>query len=137
MDFHTTEATCYLTAELFCLEVALLPCGGVEDVKLTPHAGCPVVCKCTVQAVTASAQVISRHSVAALRVAPAAAQVRRGRTTPTTALSNADQAFFSFFMSPKGGKLLRVLRQVGRPVEPVQHPRRQVTSRQLLVFLLF
>lgn len=76
MDFHFTKASCCLTADLFRLEVALLPCGGVENVKLTPHAGFPIVCKRTVHAVMASAQVITRDSVAALRVAPAAAQVR-------------------------------------------------------------
>ncbi|XP_061660655.1 mediator of RNA polymerase II transcription subunit 1-like isoform X3 [Syngnathoides biaculeatus] len=42
MGFHFSEATCYLTAELFYLEVALLPCGGVDDVKVAPHGGAPV-----------------------------------------------------------------------------------------------
>ncbi|XP_035511116.1 mediator of RNA polymerase II transcription subunit 1 [Morone saxatilis] len=42
MGFHITEATCYLTADLFYLEVVLLPCGGVEDVKVAPHGGSPV-----------------------------------------------------------------------------------------------
>lgn len=43
MGFHITEATCYLTADLFYLEVVLLPCGGVEEVKVAPHGGSPVV----------------------------------------------------------------------------------------------
>lgn len=43
MGFHTTEATCYLTADLFYLEVVLLPCGGVEDVKVAQHRGSPLV----------------------------------------------------------------------------------------------
>lgn len=43
MGFHTTEATCYLTADLFYLEVVLLPCGGVEDVKVAQHGGSPLV----------------------------------------------------------------------------------------------
>uniref|UniRef100_A0A3Q4ANB0 Mediator of RNA polymerase II transcription subunit 1 n=1 Tax=Mola mola TaxID=94237 RepID=A0A3Q4ANB0_MOLML len=43
MSFHMTDATCYLTADLFHLEVLLLPCGGVEDVKVAPHAGFPVL----------------------------------------------------------------------------------------------
>ncbi|XP_040922130.1 mediator of RNA polymerase II transcription subunit 1 [Toxotes jaculatrix] len=42
MGFHITEATCYLTADLFYLEVVLLPCGGVEEVKVAPHGGPPV-----------------------------------------------------------------------------------------------
>ncbi|XP_019131051.2 mediator of RNA polymerase II transcription subunit 1-like [Larimichthys crocea] len=42
MGFHITEATCYLTADLFYLEVVLLPCGGVEEVKVAPHGGAPV-----------------------------------------------------------------------------------------------
>ncbi|KAM3593407.1 uncharacterized protein V6R79_012333 [Siganus canaliculatus] len=42
MGFHVTEATCYLTADLFYLEVVLLPCGGVEEVKVAPHGGSPV-----------------------------------------------------------------------------------------------
>ncbi|XP_070784688.1 mediator of RNA polymerase II transcription subunit 1-like [Enoplosus armatus] len=42
MGFHITEATCYLTADLFYLEVVLLPCGGVEEVKVAPHGGSPV-----------------------------------------------------------------------------------------------
>ncbi|XP_053198582.1 mediator of RNA polymerase II transcription subunit 1 [Scomber japonicus] len=42
MGFHITESTCYLTADLFYLEVVLLPCGGVEEVKVAPHGGSPV-----------------------------------------------------------------------------------------------
>nr|XP_057916023.1 mediator of RNA polymerase II transcription subunit 1-like isoform X2 [Doryrhamphus excisus] len=42
MGFHFTEATCYLTADLFYLEVALLPCGGVEEVKVAPHGASPL-----------------------------------------------------------------------------------------------
>ncbi|TNM96490.1 hypothetical protein fugu_016151 [Takifugu bimaculatus] len=49
MDFHISEATCCLTADLFRLEVALLPCGGVENVKLTPHAGFPIHCESLLQ----------------------------------------------------------------------------------------
>ncbi|XP_068570077.1 mediator of RNA polymerase II transcription subunit 1-like [Cebidichthys violaceus] len=41
MGFHITEATCYLTADLFYLEVVLLPSGGVEEVKVAPHGGSP------------------------------------------------------------------------------------------------
>lgn len=43
MGFHVTEATCYLTADLFYLEVALLPCGQAEDVKVARHGGSPLV----------------------------------------------------------------------------------------------
>ncbi|KAM7390210.1 hypothetical protein PAMA_008406 [Pampus argenteus] len=42
MGFHITEDTCYLTADLFYLEVVLLPCGGVQEVKVAPHGGSPV-----------------------------------------------------------------------------------------------
>ncbi|XP_078137389.1 mediator of RNA polymerase II transcription subunit 1-like [Sander vitreus] len=42
MGFHITEATCYLTADLFYLEVVLLPCGGAKEVKVAPHGGFPV-----------------------------------------------------------------------------------------------
>ncbi|XP_034717955.1 mediator of RNA polymerase II transcription subunit 1 isoform X1 [Etheostoma cragini] len=42
MGFHITEATCYLTADLFYLEVVLLPCGGVKELKVAPHGGFPV-----------------------------------------------------------------------------------------------
>uniref|UniRef100_A0A3P8SSM2 Mediator of RNA polymerase II transcription subunit 1 n=1 Tax=Amphiprion percula TaxID=161767 RepID=A0A3P8SSM2_AMPPE len=42
MGFHFTGATCYLTADLFYLEVLLLPCGGVEEVKVAPHGQSPV-----------------------------------------------------------------------------------------------
>ncbi|XP_054478514.1 mediator of RNA polymerase II transcription subunit 1 isoform X2 [Anoplopoma fimbria] len=42
MGFHITEATCYLTADLFYMEVVLLPYGGVEEVKVAPHGGSPV-----------------------------------------------------------------------------------------------
>ncbi|KAK1885589.1 Mediator of RNA polymerase II transcription subunit 1 [Dissostichus eleginoides] len=42
MGFHITEATCYLTADMFYLEVVLLLCGGVEEVKVAPHGGSPV-----------------------------------------------------------------------------------------------
>ncbi|XP_077481057.1 mediator of RNA polymerase II transcription subunit 1-like [Stigmatopora argus] len=41
LGFHFTEATCYLTAELFYLEVTLLPCGSVEGVKVAPHGRDP------------------------------------------------------------------------------------------------
>uniref|UniRef100_A0A4W5M7S8 Mediator of RNA polymerase II transcription subunit 1 n=1 Tax=Hucho hucho TaxID=62062 RepID=A0A4W5M7S8_9TELE len=37
-----TETTCYLTADMFYLEVLLLPGGGVEDVKLAQHGEAPV-----------------------------------------------------------------------------------------------
>lgn len=43
MGFHITDATCYLTADLFYLEVVLLPGGDVEEVKVAPHGGSPVV----------------------------------------------------------------------------------------------
>ncbi|GLD62024.1 mediator of RNA polymerase II transcription subunit 1-like isoform X1 [Lates japonicus] len=43
MGFHVTEATCYLTADLFYLEVVLAPCGGVEEVKVAPHGAPPVL----------------------------------------------------------------------------------------------
>lgn len=52
MGFHVTGATCYLTADLFYLEVALLPHGGVEDVKMAPHARSPVVRKYTAPTTT-------------------------------------------------------------------------------------
>ncbi|XP_023287236.1 mediator of RNA polymerase II transcription subunit 1-like isoform X1 [Seriola lalandi dorsalis] len=42
MGFHVTEATCYLTADLFYLEVVLEPHGGVEEVKVAPQGGAPV-----------------------------------------------------------------------------------------------
>ncbi|XP_029935402.1 mediator of RNA polymerase II transcription subunit 1-like isoform X3 [Myripristis murdjan] len=42
MGFHFTEATCYLTADLFYLEVVLLQGGGVEDVKVAPHGEVPM-----------------------------------------------------------------------------------------------
>uniref|UniRef100_G3NMI9 Mediator of RNA polymerase II transcription subunit 1 n=1 Tax=Gasterosteus aculeatus aculeatus TaxID=481459 RepID=G3NMI9_GASAC len=42
MGFHLTEATCYLTADLFYLEVVLLPYGGVAEVKVAPHGKAPV-----------------------------------------------------------------------------------------------
>ncbi|KAK2859662.1 hypothetical protein Q5P01_004282 [Channa striata] len=42
MGFHIADATCYLTADLFYVEVELLPCGGVEQVKVAPHGGSPV-----------------------------------------------------------------------------------------------
>ncbi|XP_041824869.1 mediator of RNA polymerase II transcription subunit 1 isoform X2 [Melanotaenia boesemani] len=42
MGFHTTEDTCYLTAALFYLEILLLPCGGVQEVKVAPHGESPV-----------------------------------------------------------------------------------------------
>lgn len=76
MGFHATEASCFLTADLFYLEVALLPCGGVEDVNMAWRGGSPVVRKCIICAMIFTAQVIIRDSVAAQRTAPAAAQVR-------------------------------------------------------------
>ncbi|XP_055006856.1 mediator of RNA polymerase II transcription subunit 1 isoform X2 [Boleophthalmus pectinirostris] len=42
MGFHVTDGTCYLTADLFYLEVVLLPCGGVEEVRVAPHGEIPV-----------------------------------------------------------------------------------------------
>ena len=76
MGFHATGASCYLKADLFYLEVALLPCGGVEDVKMTLHGGSPVVCKGSTGAVNCAAQVLIRGSVAAQRMARAASPVR-------------------------------------------------------------
>ncbi|XP_069368181.1 mediator of RNA polymerase II transcription subunit 1-like isoform X3 [Paralichthys olivaceus] len=42
MGFHITDATCYLTADLFYLEVVLVACGGVEEVKVAPQGAAPV-----------------------------------------------------------------------------------------------
>ncbi|XP_020568279.2 mediator of RNA polymerase II transcription subunit 1 isoform X2 [Oryzias latipes] len=42
MGFHVTEDTCYLTADLFYLEVLLPPCGGVQEVKVALHGEGPV-----------------------------------------------------------------------------------------------
>ncbi|KAJ8418701.1 hypothetical protein AAFF_G00002000 [Aldrovandia affinis] len=39
-----TETTCYLTSDMFYLEVLLLPGGGVEDVKVAHHGEAPVSC---------------------------------------------------------------------------------------------
>ncbi|XP_034997860.2 mediator of RNA polymerase II transcription subunit 1 isoform X2 [Hippoglossus stenolepis] len=41
MGFHITDATCYLTADLFYLEVVLVACGGVEEVKVAPQGAPP------------------------------------------------------------------------------------------------
>lgn len=43
MSFHFTEGKCYLSADLFYVEVLLLPCGEVEEVKVVPHGESPVV----------------------------------------------------------------------------------------------
>ncbi|KAI1889238.1 hypothetical protein AGOR_G00177090 [Albula goreensis] len=40
-----TETTCYLTSDLFYLEVLLLPSGDVEDVKVAHHGEAPVSCE--------------------------------------------------------------------------------------------
>ncbi|XP_060950081.1 mediator of RNA polymerase II transcription subunit 1-like [Limanda limanda] len=41
MGFHITDTTCYLTADLFYLEVVLVACGGVEEVKVAPQGAPP------------------------------------------------------------------------------------------------
>ncbi|XP_062236096.1 mediator of RNA polymerase II transcription subunit 1-like isoform X3 [Platichthys flesus] len=41
MGFHITDNTCYLTADLFYLEVVLVACGGVEEVKVAPQGAPP------------------------------------------------------------------------------------------------
>lgn len=43
LSFHFAEATCYLSADLFYVEVLLLPCGEVEEVKVVHHGESPVV----------------------------------------------------------------------------------------------
>lgn len=43
MGFHITEATCYLTDNLFYVEVVLFPDGEVEEVKVAPHGKPPSV----------------------------------------------------------------------------------------------
>ena len=43
MGFHCTEATCYLTDDMFYLEVLLLPAGQVQDVKLALSGEAPEV----------------------------------------------------------------------------------------------
>uniref|UniRef100_A0A3Q2E9X5 Mediator of RNA polymerase II transcription subunit 1 n=1 Tax=Cyprinodon variegatus TaxID=28743 RepID=A0A3Q2E9X5_CYPVA len=43
MGFHFADATCYLTADLFYLEVLLLPSGEVQEVKVATHGEHPVV----------------------------------------------------------------------------------------------
>ncbi|XP_015252992.1 PREDICTED: mediator of RNA polymerase II transcription subunit 1-like isoform X1 [Cyprinodon variegatus] len=42
MGFHFADATCYLTADLFYLEVLLLPSGEVQEVKVATHGEHPV-----------------------------------------------------------------------------------------------
>ncbi|XP_076014251.1 mediator of RNA polymerase II transcription subunit 1-like [Genypterus blacodes] len=42
MGFHVTEHMCYLTADLFYLEVVLLPCGGAAEVKVATHGDPPM-----------------------------------------------------------------------------------------------
>lgn len=130
MAFHATGASCYLKADLFYLEVVLLPCGEVEDVKMAWHGRSPVVCKCIICGMKFAAQVIIRDSVAAKRMAAAAPQVRGLLTAPRSATSNSYQlpVLFFFFTSLKGEKLLSVLREVGKPVQPVQHPGRKVPN---------
>uniref|UniRef100_A0A3Q0QVD8 Mediator of RNA polymerase II transcription subunit 1 n=1 Tax=Amphilophus citrinellus TaxID=61819 RepID=A0A3Q0QVD8_AMPCI len=49
MSFHFTEAMCYLSADLFYVEVLLLPCGEVEEVKVVPHGESPVVSRLVLQ----------------------------------------------------------------------------------------
>lgn len=102
MAFHATGASCYLKADLFYLEVVLLPCGEVEDVRMAWHGRSPVVCKCIICGMKCAAQVIIRDSVAAKRMAAAAPQVRGLLTTPRSATSNSYQLpgfffLFSFF----------------------------------------
>ncbi|XP_054876881.1 mediator of RNA polymerase II transcription subunit 1 [Poeciliopsis prolifica] len=41
MGFHFTEASCYLTADFFYLEVLLLPSGEVQEVKVALHGEHP------------------------------------------------------------------------------------------------
>ena len=56
-----TETACYLTADLFYLEVLLKPDGGVEDVKVALHGEPPLVCSALVCfTVTPAHQTISR-----------------------------------------------------------------------------
>lgn len=43
MGFHITEATCYLTDNLFYVEVVLFPDGDVKEVKVAPHGKPPSV----------------------------------------------------------------------------------------------
>ncbi|XP_016887012.1 mediator of RNA polymerase II transcription subunit 1-like isoform X2 [Cynoglossus semilaevis] len=43
IGFHVTESTCYLTADLFYLEVVLEACGGVKEVKLAPQGAPPTI----------------------------------------------------------------------------------------------
>lgn len=134
MDFHFTTATCCLTADLFRLEVALLPCGGVENVTLTPHAGFPIVSECSVHCDGFSSGNNQRLCCSAASRSCSCSGKKVKHHTDLGALKRSPRLIFT---SPKGGKLLRVLREVDRAVEPVQPPRRQVTSRQLLVFVLF
>ncbi|XP_035765562.1 mediator of RNA polymerase II transcription subunit 1 isoform X2 [Neolamprologus brichardi] len=42
LSFHFAEATCYLSADLFYVEVLLLPCGEVGEVKVVHHGESPV-----------------------------------------------------------------------------------------------
>ncbi|XP_029955975.1 mediator of RNA polymerase II transcription subunit 1-like, partial [Salarias fasciatus] len=43
VGFHRTVTTCYLTADLFYVEVTLLPCGTVTEVIVAPHGKPPTV----------------------------------------------------------------------------------------------
>lgn len=81
MGFHVTEATCYLTADLFYLEVVLLPCGGVENVKVAPHGGSPVVSAASIDHISPIFGLCDGKlsCLAAQRVLSSAAEVREAK----------------------------------------------------------
>lgn len=88
MGFHTAEATCYLTADLFYLEVVLLPCGGVEEVKVAPHGGSPAVSALRYcsrhSSLLCRMVVIKSNCLAAQRVPSSAAEVSRNKSSMLT-----------------------------------------------------
>ena len=140
MGFHITDATCYLTADLFYLEVVLVASGGVEEVKVAPQGAPPAVSAVSNKQLTSLplllCGLIKGNCFTVQWLSPAAAEVRGRAAVHFSLVSKLQRLIWhklfkwTVWISTQVKELCWVLREVIQPLHPVQHPRRQVRTRK-------
>lgn len=136
MGFHITEATCYLTADLFYLEVALLPCGSAEDVKVARHGGSPLVRATRALTPKPHFVCVITKLLTVLQPSKSFLQLLRSgvrmlswpHTVSHFTIASRVAVLKPCFFFTQSETLWGVLQKVGSAIYPVQHPRGQVPT---------
>lgn len=143
IGFHVTESTCYLTADLFYLEVVLEACGGVKEVKLAPQGAPPTVSPASHKPFNNIPVFIPKllkwNCFADQWATLAATEVKTKRCVSFRFFFfffNVEWWTWScFYFHTQVQKLCWFLQEISRPLCPVQHPWRQVNTRPKHYFL--